>query len=42
MTDGGFIASRTTDEICEELQDPQPSAAYQPTSVPTPGNKGAE
>lgn len=38
MTDGGFIASRTTDEICEELENPQQSAPYQPASVPTPNS----
>jgi len=38
MTDGGFIGSRTTDEICEELQNPQPSAPYRPASVPTPNS----
>ena len=38
MTDGGFIASRTTDEICRELENPQPSAPYQPASVPTPSS----
>ena len=38
MTDGGFIASRTTDEICEELANPQPSAPYRPASVPTPSS----
>ena len=38
MTDGGFIASRTTDEICAEVANPQPSSTYQPASVPTPSS----
>ena len=38
MTDGGFIASRSTDEIVAELADPQPSAPYQPASIPTPNS----
>ena len=36
MTDGGFIASRSTEEVCKELENPQPPATYQPASIPTP------
>ena len=38
MTDGGFIASCSTDEICKELENPDESAPYQPASIPTPSS----
>ena len=38
MTDGGFIASHSTDEICKELENPESLPVSRPASIPTPSS----
>ena len=38
MTDGGFIAAPTTDEICKDLENPESPPTYRPAPVPTPNS----